>query len=43
VALSQPTTNIRTDPKYTLQLSLSSVRRLYHSYMLALQANVSAE
>jgi len=43
IALSNFTSNIRTDPKYTLMTTFSSVRRLYTNYMLTILATVSAE
>lgn len=41
MAVSQTTTNIKNNPKYTLGTSFSAVRRIMWQYMLALQATFS--
>ena len=43
ISLSHFTNNIKTDPKYSLMTTLSSVRRFYTSYMLAILTTVSAD
>ncbi len=43
ISLSHFTNNIRTDPKYSLVTTLSSVKRFYTNYMLAILTTVSAD
>ena len=43
MAVSQTTSNIRTDPKYALALSYSAVRRLHTQYMLAIQTSLAPD
>lgn len=43
LAVSHAASNLRNDPKYTLGLTTSSVKRLYTNYMMAIQSSVSSD
>ena len=43
ISLSQNTTNLRTDPKYSLSLTMSCIRRLFGNYVLVILPSISAD
>lgn len=43
LAVSHSATNLRNDPKYSVGVTISSVKRLYTNYMVAIQSTVSTE
>lgn len=43
LAVSHAATNLRNDPKYSIGITVSSVRRLYTNYMMAIQSTIASE
>lgn len=42
ISLSQNATNLRTDPKYSLALTMSCVKRFLQNYVLVIIPSVTA-